>query len=221
MHHNHRNLIIPTYDTEVLEKALEEACNGNIQIRHRLELRSLAISLWYAREDKWNSISNKDNSDVLKALTNFRANLQRRKKKNDHLTTDRLMNISQPAQSLLLSEIAYIFRDVIDDFTQIDFSSERHVDLLSVAIEASISKAGKPQGRPVNEAMDIFFLGLKNLYEKATGKQAIAQSCFKKVPKTHFEKLLYPGYQIMWQQEYPSALKAYKRALERNSQTTE
>ena len=52
MHHNHRNLIIPTYDTEVLEKALEEACNGNIQIRHRLEIRNLAISLWYDAELK-------------------------------------------------------------------------------------------------------------------------------------------------------------------------
>jgi uncharacterized membrane protein len=58
MHHNHRNLIIPTYDTEVLEKALEEACNGNIQIRHRLEIRNLAISLWYDAELKKQGTTN-------------------------------------------------------------------------------------------------------------------------------------------------------------------
>ena len=64
MHHNHRNLIIPTYDTEVLEKALEEACNGNIQIRHRLEIRNLAISLWYDAELKKQGTTNQQKTAI-------------------------------------------------------------------------------------------------------------------------------------------------------------
>lgn len=52
MGHSDRNLIIPTYNTEVLEKSLEEACDGYLQIRHRLEIRKLAISLWYDAELK-------------------------------------------------------------------------------------------------------------------------------------------------------------------------
>ena len=67
MHHNHRNLIIPTYDTEVLEKALEEACNGNIQIRHRLEIRNLAISIWYDAELKKQGTTNQSHVETIKA----------------------------------------------------------------------------------------------------------------------------------------------------------
>lgn len=41
-----------TYDTTALENALITACNGNLQIRHRLELRALALSLRYDAEIK-------------------------------------------------------------------------------------------------------------------------------------------------------------------------
>jgi len=106
MHHNHRNLIIPTYDTEVLEKALEEACNGNIQIRHRLEIRNLAISLWYDAELKKQGTTNQKHVEPIKALTNFKANLQRRKKTSDILTSSRLIEIPEPANTILHADIA-------------------------------------------------------------------------------------------------------------------
>ena len=100
MNHNHRNLIIPIYDTEVLEKSLEEACDGNIQIRHRLEIRNLAISLWYEAEIKKHETSHQYDIETLKALTNFKANLQRRKKTSDTLTSSRLMEILEPARAI-------------------------------------------------------------------------------------------------------------------------
>ena len=101
MRYYHRNLIIPTYDTEVLEKALEEACFGNIQIRHRLEIRNLAISLWYDAELKKQDTTNQNHIEPVKALTNFKANLQRRKRTSDTLTSSRLMEVSEPARAIL------------------------------------------------------------------------------------------------------------------------
>ncbi len=71
------------------------------------------------------------------------------------------MKIPEPARSILLSDIAYTFRDEIDDYTQIDFSNARHVELLKVAVDSSISKVSVKQGRPMNEPLDEFFVGLK------------------------------------------------------------
>ncbi len=222
MHHNHRNLIIPTYDTEALEDALEAACGGNIQIRHRLEIRNLAISLWYDAELKKQGITNQSHVEPIKALTNFKANLQRRKKTSDLLTSSRLMEVPEPAHAILLSDIANTFRDEIDDYTQIDFGNDKHVELLKAAVDSSISKIANKQGRPVNEALDEFFIGLKDLYEAATGKTAIAGAHFDGKPKTDFENLMYLGYQIIRPaQEYQAAYKAYERAISRNSQTAE
>jgi hypothetical protein len=218
MHNQGRNLIIPTYDTEVLEKALEEACNGNIQIRHRLEIRNLATSLWYDVELKKQGITNQSHVEPIKALTNFKANLQRRKKTSDLLTSSRLMEVPEPAHAILLSDIANTFRDEIDDYTQIDFGNDKHVELLKAAVDSSISKVANKQGRPVNEALDEFFIGLKDLYEAATGKTAIAEGHYSNQPKTDFEKLIYLGYQIIRPaQEYEAAYKAYERAISRNS----
>lgn len=222
MRHNHRNLTIPTYDTEVLEKALEEACFGNIQIRHRLEIRNLAISLWYDAELKKQDTTNQNHIEPVKALTNFKANLQRRKRTSDSLTSSRLMEVSEPARAILIADIAYIFRDEIDDYMQIDFGNDKHVELLGIAVDNSISKVSNRQGRPVNQALDEFFIGLKDLYETATGKTAIAEAHFSNQPKTDFEKLIYLGYQIIRPaQEYEAAYKAYERAIGRNSQTAE
>jgi len=212
---------INSVDTEEIENALEMACNGNLEVTYRLELRRLATLLRYDTEMKKQDITNQSNVEPLKALTNFKANLRRRKKTSDTLTSSRLMEIAEPARTILLSEIAYVFRDEIDDFTQIDFANTRHVELLSKAVQSSISKVGNPQGRPVNEPLDIFFISLRDLYEAATGKQAVAQARFNGLPKTDFEKLMYLGYQIMWSQGYLSAVKAYESAIKRNSQATD
>ena len=66
------------------------------------------------------------------------------------------------------------------------------------------------------KALDEFFVGLKNLYESATGKPAIAGAHFDGEPKTDFEKLMYLGYQQSGQHKHPSALKAYERAIARS-----
>jgi len=206
------------YNTEEIENALEMACYGNLQVTYRLELRRLATLLWYYAELQKQGGANQHHIEQFKALTNFRANLRRRKKASDLLTSSRLMDIPEPARAILLADIAYIFRDEIHDYTQIDFGNPKHMKLLKAAVDSSISKVAGKQGRPVNELLDEFFIGLKDLYEAATGKEAIAGAHFDGKPKTEFEKLMYLGYLIIRPaQEYQAALKAYQRAMSRNS----
>jgi hypothetical protein len=212
----------PTFDTEALEKALASACAAGLPIRHRLELRRLVASLWLDAEMKKQFIKKQNYNEPLKALTNFRANLQRRKKASDIMTSSRLMEISEPALTILIADIAYTFRDKIDEFAQVNFADDKHVKLLKAAVDSSISKVANKQGRPVNEPLDEFFIGLRDLYEAATGKPAVAGAHFNGKPKTDFEKLIYLGYQIIRPaQNYDAAYKAYERAISRNSQTAE
>ena len=193
---NHRTAISHTCDTEALEDALEGACGGNLQVTHRLELRRLATSLWYDAEMKKQRTADQNDIEPLKALTNFRANLQRRKKASDSLTSSRLMEVPKPARAILITDIAYTFRDKIDDYTQIDFGNPKHMKLLKAAVDSSISKVAGKQGRPVNEPLDEFFIGLRDLYEAATGQTAITTAHYNNEPKTDFEKLIYLGYKI-------------------------
>ena len=92
------------------------------------------------------------------------------------------------------------------------------MELLKAAVDSSISKVANKQGRPVNEPLDEFFIGLRDLYEAATGTKAIGETHYSNEPKTDFEKLIYLGYQIIRPaQEYQAALKAYEGAISRNS----
>lgn len=205
---------ITTLDLEVLENTFEVACKRNLQITHRLELRRLVTSLWYNMEIEKEGATHQNDFEPLQALTNFKANLQRRKKASDAMTSSRLMEIPEPARAILLSDIANTFQSEIDDYTQIDFGNDRHVELLKVAVDKSIAKTTNKQGRPVNETLDKFFIGLRNLYEEASGKKAIAEAHYSNEPKTDFEKLIYLGYQIIRPaQEYQAALKAYERRI--------
>ena len=205
------------YDTQALENILVSACNGNLQIRYRLELRALALSLKYEVEVKNQRSENQNYARTVKTLTDFKSNLQRRKKASDPLTSLRLMKILEPTRSILLSDIAYTFRGEIEGYTQIDFGNDKHVALLQAAVDSSISKVSYRQGRPINEPLDEFFIGLRDLYEAATGKPAVAGAHFDGQPKTDFEKLMYLGYQIIRPAySYPTALKAYDRAISRN-----
>ena len=132
------------------------------------------------------------------------------------------MEVLEPARAILIADIAYTFRDEIDDPVQIDFGNDKHVKLLKAAVDSSISKIAGKQGRPVNEPLDEFFIGLRDLYEAATGKKAIAEEHYSNEPKTEFEQLIYLGYQIIRPaQNYDAAYKAYERAISRNSQTAE
>ena len=144
----HKSIFTTLCDTEVLEKSLEEACSGNLQVSYRLELRRLATLLRYDAAVKKQGAANQHHIEPLKALTNFKANLRRRKKTSDIMTSSRLMEIPEPARAILLSDIAFVFWNDIDDYTQIDFSNAKHVELLSIAVDNSISKVSNRQGRP-------------------------------------------------------------------------
>ena len=109
------NLISTTCDTKALEDALTSARGGNRQITHRLELRRLATSLWYDAEMKKQGVTKQNHLEPLRTLTNFKANLQRRKKTSDALTSSRLTEVPEPARAILIADIAYTFRDEIDD----------------------------------------------------------------------------------------------------------
>ena len=180
-------------DTAPIERAFEETCFSNLQITHRLELRRLVTSLWYDAEMKKQGGANQNDISPLRALTNFKANLQRRKKTSDTLTSSRLMEVPKPARAILLTDIAYTFRDKIDDYTQIDFGNPKHMKLLKAAVDSSTSKIAGKQGHPVNEPLDEFFIGLRDLYEAATGQTAIATAHYNREPSPKSKNLLRPS----------------------------
>ena len=106
------------------------------------------------------------------ALKRFKAKLKQRSDSRDGLTSKRLMDLPEDLWAILLSSIAFIFRDEVDEGSQIDFGNEMHVEMLQASVTSSLAKLTNPQGRPVNEALDVFFPGLRDLYQKTTGKEA-------------------------------------------------
>lgn len=201
-----------------LEQLLTSAAAGDLQIADRLMLRHIAHTLLLSTNNKSNVLKNSVYNQTLQTLTNFKANLTRRKNVTDHIINSKILELQEPARSLLLSDISFVFRNEIDNYTQIDFANAKHLDLLRISVNSSITKLSRGAGRPINESLDEFFIGLKNLYEDVTGRPSIAVSHFDEKPKTDFERLMHLGYQIIRPaQKYPSALKAYQRAISRNS----
>jgi len=198
---------------------MDSICKGPLPIADRLEIRRLVDGLSHSSEWTERPVPDFDKVDETgKALTLFKANLKRRTVSRDGLTSARLMELPNAAQAILLSSIAFIFRGEVDDWSQINFGNETHVEMLEASVTLSLAKLTNPQGRPINEALDIFFIGLRDLYEKKAGQPAIASAHFNNEPKNDFEKLMYLGYQIIRPaQAYPAALKAYDRAISRNS----
>ena len=61
-----------------------------------------------------------------------------------------------------------------------------------------------------------FFIKLRDLYTAVTKLDAQARAHYDNQAHTDFEQLLYLGYKILRPaQTYPSALKAYERAISR------
>ena len=207
------------YDrVQAIEQAFENVLSNASSNRYLFNLKELASNLLISEYYNTKAKNADDTNSTKTTLLGFKINVARRKKRNDRLTASRLMALNEPARTILLSDIAYAFRDEIDNFTQIDFANAKHMKLLKTAVDSSISKVADKQGRPANEPLDEFFIGLRDLYEAATGKTAIATAHYNNEPKTDFEKLIYLGYQIIRPaQKYPSALKAYERAISRNS----
>ena len=154
-----------------LEEILDTVCTGPLPVADRLELLRLVDALCHASKVTDEPPPNTSRVDeVVAALKRFKANLKRRTDARDGLTSKRLMDLPDDARAILLSSIAFIFRDEIDERSQIDFGNETHVEMLEASVASNLAKLTNPQGRPVNEALDIFFLGLRDLYEKTTDK---------------------------------------------------
>ena len=149
-----------------IETRLESVCTGPLPVADRLELRRLADALCHASKVTDEPLPNTTRVDAAVAsLKRFQANLKRRTNARDGLTSKRLMDLPQDARAILLSSIAFIFRDEVAEWSQIDFGNETHVEMLQASVTSSLAKLTKPQGRPVNEPLDVFFLGLRDLYQ--------------------------------------------------------
>ena len=154
-----------------LETLLDSVCAGPLPVADRLELRRLMDALCHASKVTDEPPPNTSRVDeAVAALKRFKANLKRRSDARDGLTSKRLMDLPEDARAILLSSIAFIFRDEVDEWSQIDFGNETHVAMLQASVASSLAKLTNPQGRPVNEALDAFFLGLRDLYQKTTGR---------------------------------------------------
>ena len=89
-----------TIDPLALEDGLASVCATYLPVWHRLELRRLAISLKYEAELKNQSSENENYGQTLKALSNFKSNLQRRVEQlstllNDESSQQEAMTISR------------------------------------------------------------------------------------------------------------------------------
>ena len=210
----------PLHQTKILsqlETLFGSTFAGAMPVDERLELRRLVDALCHASSMTDEPLPNTSRVDTaVAALKRFKANLKRRTYARDGLTSKRLMDLPDDARAILLSSIAFIFRDEVDEWSQIDFGNETHVEMLEASVASSLAKLTNPQGRPVNEALDVFFLGLRDLYQKTTGKEAAAGAHHNGEPNSDFEKLIYLGYQLIRPaNSYATALKAWERAIER------
>ena len=201
-----------------LEDAFEEAVGGTLPIKYRLQLRSLATTLVYG--DFLNRKVKTSSQDPFKKtaeeLTQFLETIRKRKGRSDIKTAELLDNLPDAARSILCSQIAIKFSKAIDDWSQINFSLPKHVELLKLAVTASIGQVSKKRGRPADVNMIDFFIALKNLYEECTGEAGLAQNHFNKLPQTQFETMVYCGYRLLHlHSDYDVAIDAFHSALQR------
>ena len=122
------------------EQLLSSAAAGGLQIAHRLKLSQLAQTLLLSTNNKSNVLKNSVYDQTLRALTNFKTNLKRRKNATDDIISGKILEVQEPARSLLLSDISFVFRNEIDNYTQIDFANTKHLELLRVSVNNSIRK---------------------------------------------------------------------------------
>ena len=155
-----------------LEELLESVCTGPLPVADRLELQRLADALCHASKVTGEHLPNTGRVDAaVAALKRFKANLKRRSDARDGLTSKRLMDLPEDARAILLSSIAFIFRDEVDEWSQIDFGNETHVEMLQASVASSLAKLTNPPGRPANEPLDVFLLGLRDLYQMLKKRQ--------------------------------------------------
>ena len=98
-----------------LETLLDTVCAAALPVADRLELRRLADALCHASKVTGEPVSNRSRVDAaVAALKLFKANLKRRTDAKDGLTSKRLIDLSDDARAILLSSIAFIFRDELE-----------------------------------------------------------------------------------------------------------
>ena len=127
-------MVVSSHQSEKLsqlQSMLEAGRAGPLPVADRLELRRLVDALCHASKVTYEPPPSTSRVDAaVAALTRFKANLKRRTDARDGLTSKRLMDLPEDARAILLSSIAFIFRDEVDEWSQIDFGNEAHVDLV-------------------------------------------------------------------------------------------
>ena len=124
-----------------IEALLDSICTSPLPIADRLELRRLVDALCHASKVTYEPPPNTSRVDeVVAALKRFKANLKRRTDARDGLTSKRLMDLPDDARAILLSSIAFIFKDEVDEWSQIDFGNETHVEMLEASVASSLAK---------------------------------------------------------------------------------
>ena len=135
---NQEKFKVACCDTALIEKKFEETCFGKFQLIHRLELRRLATSLWFNEEIKKQGTANKNYTEPLKALTNLKANLQRRVAQLSTLLNDE--SSQQEAMTIIRSLIDRI------EITPGEKRGDPQVQLvggLAAILELAVSKQQK------------------------------------------------------------------------------
>ena len=147
-------MVYPSQQSQLLcqlETMLDGGRAGPLPVADRLDLRRLADALRHASTLTDKPLADTSRVDAaVKALTRFKANLKRHNNARDGLTSKHLMDRPGDAQAILLRSIAFIFRDEVDEWSQIDFGKETHVEMLEASVASSLTKLTNPQGRPVN-----------------------------------------------------------------------
>ena len=102
-----------------LETLLDSVCADPLPVADRLELRLLAHTLCHASTATDEPLPNTSKVDAaVTALKRIKANLKRRNNARDGPTCKRLMEMPDDARTILLSSVAFIFRDKVDEWSQ-------------------------------------------------------------------------------------------------------
>ena len=124
-----------------LQTMLEAGHAGPLPFADRLELRRLVDALCHASKVTVEPLHNTGRVDAaVAALKRLRANLKRR----TDASSKRLMDLPEDARAILLSSIAFVFRDEVDEWCQIDFGNETHVEMLQASVGSSLAKLTNP-----------------------------------------------------------------------------
>ena len=128
-----------------LQTMLEAGRAGALPVADHLELRRLVDALCHASKTTVEPLHNTGRVDAaVAALKRLSANLKRRTDARDGLTSKRLMDLPEDARAILLSSIAFVFRDEVDEWCQIDFGNETHVEMLQASVGSSLAKLTNP-----------------------------------------------------------------------------